>query len=57
MPLLDSSQAVQRAQAAGLAHKPAANGPRVFAVASGKGGVGKSTIAVNLGMAMIEAQR
>ena len=57
MPLLDSSQAVQRTQAAGLAHKPAANGPRVFAVASGKGGVGKSTIAVNLGMAMIEAQR
>ncbi len=41
MPLLDSSQAVQRTQAAGLAHKPAANGPRVFAVASGKGGGGK----------------
>lgn len=57
MPLLDSSKAVQRTQAAGLATKPPANGPRVFAVASGKGGVGKSTIAVNLGMAMLEAQR
>jgi flagellar biosynthesis protein FlhG len=35
-----------------VAVSPAANGPRIWAVASGKGGVGKSFIASSLGLAL-----
>ncbi len=44
-------------QAAGIRHLKEARPVRVFAVASGKGGVGKTNIAVNLGVALAQRGR
>ncbi|WP_018139956.1 MULTISPECIES: MinD/ParA family protein [unclassified Thioalkalivibrio] len=41
----------------GNPHSPGVTGPRVLAVASGKGGVGKSSVAVNLGITLARRGR